>query len=94
MFDIGRLHFHRFASTPIETSGAVATWSPRGEVEIVCNNGLPGVTVQMLAAFLIMSHRADPDEKRTLAETSAPRPSTIPISPSRPLPRAPLVGAR
>lgn len=55
VFDIGRLHFHRFASTPIETSGAVATWSPRGEVDIVCNNGLPGVTVQMLAAFLNVS---------------------------------------
>lgn len=53
--DIGRLHFHRFSSTPIETSGAVATWSPRGEVDIICNNGLPGVTLQMLAPYLNIS---------------------------------------
>ncbi|MFT6892119.1 MAG: CO/xanthine dehydrogenase Mo-binding subunit, partial [Halioglobus sp.] len=53
--DIGRLHFHRFSSTPIETSGAVATWSKQGEVTIVSNNGLPGVTVQMLGPFLNVS---------------------------------------
>lgn len=52
---IDRLHFHRFASTPIETSGAVVTWSPRGEVDIICNNGLPGVTIQVLAPFLGVS---------------------------------------
>ena len=52
---IDRLHFHRFASTPIETSAAVATWSPRGEVDIICNNGLPGVTIQVLAPFLGVS---------------------------------------
>jgi CO/xanthine dehydrogenase Mo-binding subunit/carbon monoxide dehydrogenase subunit G len=55
VIDIGRLHFHRFSSTPIETSGAVVTWSPRGEIDIVCNNGLPGVTVQVLAPFLNVS---------------------------------------
>ena len=55
VIDIGRLHFHRFSSTPIETSGAVVTWSPRGEVDIVCNNGLPGVTIQMLAPYLGVS---------------------------------------
>jgi 2-furoyl-CoA dehydrogenase large subunit len=55
VIDIGRLHFHRFSSTPIETSGAVVTWSPRGEIDIVCNNGLPGVTIQVLAPFLNVS---------------------------------------
>jgi 2-furoyl-CoA dehydrogenase large subunit len=53
--DIGRMHFHRFSSTPIETSAAVASWSPRGEVEIVCNNGLPGVTAQIIAPYLNIS---------------------------------------
>lgn len=52
---IKRLHFHRFSSTPIETTAAVATWSPRGEVDIVCNNGLPGVTIQVLAPYLGVS---------------------------------------
>lgn len=56
--DIGRLHFHRFASTPIETSAAVVTWSPRGEIEVINNNGLPGVTAQMLAAYLNVSTEA------------------------------------
>jgi CO/xanthine dehydrogenase Mo-binding subunit len=55
VIDIGRLHFHRFSSTPIETSGCVATWSPRGEVDLICNNGLPGVTLQVLAPFLNIS---------------------------------------
>jgi len=53
--DIGRLHFHRFSSTPIETAGAVATWSPRGDIDIVNNTGLPGVTIQLLALFLNVS---------------------------------------
>ena len=52
---IGRMHFHRFSSTPIETAGAVATWSPRGDIDMVSNNGLPGVTAQMVAAFLNVS---------------------------------------
>jgi len=55
IIDIGRLHFHRFSSTPVETSGCVATWSPRGEVDLICNNGLPGVTLQVLAPFLNIS---------------------------------------
>jgi CO/xanthine dehydrogenase Mo-binding subunit/carbon monoxide dehydrogenase subunit G len=53
--DIGRLHFHRFSSTPIETSGTVATWSKQGEITLVSNNGLPGVTVQMLGPYLNVS---------------------------------------
>jgi 2-furoyl-CoA dehydrogenase large subunit len=55
VIDIGRLHFHRFSSTPIETAGAVATWSPRGDIDLINNNGLPGVTAQMIAAYLNVS---------------------------------------
>ncbi len=53
--DIGRLHFHRFSSTPIETAGTVATWSKQGEITLVSNNGLPGVTVQMMGPYLNVS---------------------------------------
>lgn len=52
---INRLHFHRFSSTPIETAAAVATWSPRGELDMLSNNGLPGVTAQLLAGYLGIS---------------------------------------
>lgn len=52
---IGRLHFHRFSSTPIETAGTVASWSRRGDIDIVSNDGLPGVTAQMLAGYLGVS---------------------------------------
>lgn len=55
VIEIDRLHFHRFSSTPIETSGAVVTWSARGEVDIICNNGLPGVTIQVIAPYLGVS---------------------------------------
>lgn len=52
---ISRLHFHRFSSTPIETAGTVATWSPRGDLDMVSNIGLPGIAAQMLAAYLNIS---------------------------------------
>ena len=52
---IARLHFHRFSSTPIETAGAVVTWSPRGDIDMVSNIGLPGVAAQMLAGYLNVS---------------------------------------
>jgi len=55
VIDIGRLHFHRFSSTPIETAGAVATWSPRGDIDIINNTGLPGVTTQLIGLFLNIS---------------------------------------
>jgi 2-furoyl-CoA dehydrogenase large subunit len=53
--NIGRMHFHRFSSTPIEPGGAVVTWSPRGNIDMVTNDGLPGVTAQMIAPFLGVS---------------------------------------
>lgn len=52
---IKRLHFHRFSSTPIETAGVVATWSPRGDIDIIANSGLPALNAQMVAAFLSVS---------------------------------------
>jgi 2-furoyl-CoA dehydrogenase large subunit len=52
---IGRLHFHRFSSTPIETAGCVVTWDPRGNIDVVSNDGLPGVCAQMLSMYLNVS---------------------------------------
>jgi len=52
---IGRMHFHRFSSTPLETGGAAVTWNRRGEIDILSNEGLPGVTTQMLAGYLRVS---------------------------------------
>lgn len=52
---IGRLHFHRFSSTPIETAGAVVKWSRQGDIDVLCNTGLPAIAAQMLAPFLGVS---------------------------------------
>ena len=52
---IGRLHFHRFSSTPIETAGAVVKWSLQGDIDISCNIGLPAIAAQMIAPFLGVS---------------------------------------
>lgn len=49
---IGKLHFHRFSSTPIETAGAVVSWSRTGELDIFANSGLPPINSQMIGAFL------------------------------------------
>jgi len=49
---IGRLHFHRFASTPLETNACVAEWTRRGAVEILCNNSFVGFAQQLLAPSL------------------------------------------
>jgi 2-furoyl-CoA dehydrogenase large subunit len=53
--NIGRLHFHRFSSTPIEPGGAVVSWSRQGNIDMVTNDGLPGVTAQMIAPYLGVS---------------------------------------
>lgn len=55
---IGRLHFHRFASTPLETAGSVITWNALGEIDIFCNNGYPPMLAQMLAGHLGVSTEA------------------------------------
>ena len=52
---IGRLHFHRFSSTPIETAGAVVSWSRQGEVDILSNTGLPAIASQMIGPYLGVS---------------------------------------
>lgn len=52
---IGRLHFHRFSSTPIETAGAVVSWSRQGEVDILSNTGLPAIASQMIGPYLGIS---------------------------------------
>ncbi len=52
---IGKLHFHRFASTPLETNACVAEWTRRGQVEILCNNSFVGFARQLLAPGLRLS---------------------------------------
>jgi 2-furoyl-CoA dehydrogenase large subunit len=52
---IGRMHFHRFSSTPIETAGAVVSWSKQGDIEIFANSGLPPINSQMIAMSLGVS---------------------------------------
>lgn len=52
---IGRLHFHRFSSTPIETAGAVVSWSRQGELDILSNTGLPAIASQMIGPYLGIS---------------------------------------
>lgn len=52
---IDRLHFHRFASTPLETNGAVATWDKQDNIDIFCNNGFPTIGMQMMAPAMGVS---------------------------------------
>jgi 2-furoyl-CoA dehydrogenase large subunit len=52
---IDRLHFHRFSSTPIETAGAVVSWSRTGDIDIFANSGLPPINSQMISGFLGVS---------------------------------------
>lgn len=49
---IDRLHFHRYASTPLENNACVATWSRQGDVDFLCNNSFPGFALQLLAPGL------------------------------------------
>ena len=35
---IDRMHFHRFASTPVENNAVVAEWLPHGDLDFFCNN--------------------------------------------------------
>ncbi len=49
---IGRLHFHRFASTPLECNACVAEWTRQDTVEILCNNSFVGFAQQLLAPSL------------------------------------------
>ncbi|HZD52504.1 MAG TPA: molybdopterin cofactor-binding domain-containing protein, partial [Woeseiaceae bacterium] len=49
---IDRLHFHRFASAPLENSACVAQWTRQGDIEFLCNNSFPGFATQLLAPGL------------------------------------------
>ncbi len=49
---IGRLHFHRFSSTPLENNGVVCRWEPDGKIYFVCNNSFPTFGIQFLAPAL------------------------------------------
>src|SRR6201997_272527 len=50
---IGRLHFHRFSSTPLECNVIIATWDPRsGDIEYHCNNTFPSFASQFLSPAL------------------------------------------
>ena len=50
---IGRLHFHRFSSTPLENNAMIATWDPRTEViDYRSNNTFPSFAAQFLAAAM------------------------------------------
>jgi 2-furoyl-CoA dehydrogenase large subunit len=51
---IERMHFHRFASTPVENNACVAEWKQQGELEFHCNNSFPGFSMQLLAPSLRM----------------------------------------
>jgi 2-furoyl-CoA dehydrogenase large subunit len=52
VISIDRLHFHRFASTPLETNACVAEWTRQGIVEFLCNNSFVGFAQQLLAPAL------------------------------------------
>jgi len=49
---IDRMHFHRYASTPLENNACVARWSRQDEVDFLCNNSFPGFALQLLAPGL------------------------------------------
>jgi len=49
---IDRLHFHRYASTPLENNACVAEWTRQDTVEFLCNNSFPGFAQQLLAPGL------------------------------------------
>jgi 2-furoyl-CoA dehydrogenase large subunit len=50
---IGRMHFHRFSSTPLECNVIIATWDPRsGDIDYRCNNTFPSFAAQFLSPAL------------------------------------------
>jgi CO/xanthine dehydrogenase Mo-binding subunit len=50
---IGRMHFHRFSSTPLECNIIIATWDPRsGDIDYRCNNTFPSFAAQFLSPAL------------------------------------------
>ncbi|MGH8248850.1 MAG: molybdopterin cofactor-binding domain-containing protein, partial [Gammaproteobacteria bacterium] len=51
---INKLYFHRFGSTAVETNAIVATWDPRGEIDLFSNT-IMTVPLIMLAPALRVS---------------------------------------
>jgi 2-furoyl-CoA dehydrogenase large subunit len=49
---IERMHFHRFASAPLENNACVAEWTRQGDVDFLCNNSFIGFAAQLLAPGL------------------------------------------
>lgn len=49
---IDRMHFHRYASTPLENNACVAEWTRQGDIDFLCNNSFPGFAKQLLAPGL------------------------------------------
>ncbi len=53
VINIGRLHFHRFSSTPLETNAIIAQWDPADDsISFWCNNSFPAFAIQFLALAL------------------------------------------
>lgn len=53
--EIGRLHFHRFTSTPLENNALIATWNGFDKLHLLCNNSFPTFGIQFLAAAMGIS---------------------------------------
>jgi CO/xanthine dehydrogenase Mo-binding subunit len=50
---IGRLHFHRFSSTPLENNAMIAVWDSRADyIEYWSNNSFPSFAAQFLSPAL------------------------------------------
>ena len=53
VIEIGRMHFHRFTSTPLETNVVIGQWDPKeSRIEFLCNNTFPAFAIQFLAPAL------------------------------------------
>lgn len=51
--EIGRLHFHRFSSTPLENNAVIAVWDSRSNrIEYWSNNSFPSFAAQFLSPAL------------------------------------------
>ena len=50
---IGRMHFHRFSSTPLENNAIIGIWDSKEErIHFWCNNSFPAFAVQFLSPAL------------------------------------------
>jgi CO/xanthine dehydrogenase Mo-binding subunit len=50
---IGRMHFHRFTSAPLENNAVIGHWDPKEErINFWCNNSFPAFAAQFLSPAL------------------------------------------